>query len=259
MTVGDIRRRLNADRVRRLGAALWFRCGFRLQLQDLDWAVPLLGEGGDCLLWQELQAAGILDAENRIRPRALARWLVRLTEDSLDTTPQLVWTLPDAHPASRELGSTYRLAVLDTVEAAQRELVITSPFLQQSGVIEVLSAVVGALKRGVRLIILTHKVSDLASGQSVALETIRREAERIGGHLTVYSVPIGGGDLLHAKLVIADSKRMVLGSANLTGPALTTNFEAGVVLGSEEALIARRIVQGLIDASIAVKVFSTRN
>src|SRR5690606_41617109 len=131
----------------------------------LDWAVPLLGEGGDYLLWEELQAAGILDSENRVRPRALARWLGRLMEDegNRDTTPQLVWTLPDAHPAAPELGSTYRMAVLETVEAAHREVVITSPFLQQKGVIEVFSAVVGALKRGVRLIMLTHEVSDLAS------------------------------------------------------------------------------------------------
>lgn len=55
---------------------------------------------------------------------------------------------------------------------------------------EILSAVVRALKRGVRLIMLTHVVDDLASDQSSALETIRREAEQIEGRLIVYSTPV---------------------------------------------------------------------
>lgn len=50
---------------------------------------------------------------------------------------------------------------------------------------------------------------------------------------------------------------MVLGSANLTGPGLTSNLEAGVILGSEEARLAAQVVQGMIKANIAVKIFST--
>ena len=260
MTREELRRRLDGNRLRRLGAALWFRLGTQLRLQDLDWAITLLGEGGDRLLWEDLQAAGVLDRKSQLHPRALARWLDSLVEekDGEERTPQLVWTLPETHPAASKLGSTYLRAILETVEAAQRELVMTSPFLQEKGIMEILSAVVRALKRGVQLIMLTHAADDLASNQSVALEAIRREAERIRGHLVVYSAPVMEGGLLHAKLVIADGERMVLGSANLTGPGLTSNLEAGVVLGREEARLAMEVVRGLIEANIAIKVFSTR-
>jgi len=259
MTQEEIRRRLDGDRLRRLGAALWFRLGTALRLQDLDWAVALLGEGGDRLLWEELRAAEVLDRENRLRPRPLARWLDSLVkeEEGEERMPQLVWTLPETHPAASELGSTYLKAILETVEAARRELVMTSPFLQEKGIMEILRAVVRALKRGVRLIVLTHAADNLASNQSVALEAIRQEAERIRGQLIVYSAPVMEGGLLHAKLVIADEERMVLGSANLTGPGLTSNLEAGVVLGCKEARLAMQIMRGLVETNIATKVFST--
>jgi len=136
MTLGKIRRRLDMDRFLRLGAALCFRSGTRLRLQDLDWAVPLLGESGDRLLWDELCTVGILDSENRVSPHTLERWLGSLVEEwgQGEKSPRLVWTLPEAHPAAPELGSTYLKAILETMKAAQWELVITSPFLQEKGV-----------------------------------------------------------------------------------------------------------------------------
>lgn len=183
MTQGEIRRRLNTERLRRLGAALWFRSGMQLCPLDLDWAVALLGERGDHLLWEELQAAGVLDLKNQVNPRALAQWLGSLAEEEGGKeAPRLVWTLPEMHPAASELGSTYLEAILGTIEAAQQELIMTSPFLQERGIKEILNAVVRALRRGVRLIVLTHAAEDLASQQSLALETIRREAERIGAN-----------------------------------------------------------------------------
>lgn len=254
----ELRRRLDLDRLRRLGAALWFRAGDRLDPRDLDWAVPLLGEGGDRLLWEALQEAGVLDSESRIRPDALAWWLGSLAKGRMEKRmPRLVWTLPEAHPAFPEHGSTYLQAILEVVESAREELVMTSPFIHERGIQEILGALIRALKRGVRLSMLTQAAENLASYQSMALEPIRREAERIGGRLIVYSAVTADGGLLHAKLVIADGERMALGSANLTGPGLMGNLEAGVVLGREEAQMAMRIIRELIKTRIVVPVFST--
>jgi phosphatidylserine/phosphatidylglycerophosphate/cardiolipin synthase-like enzyme len=253
----ELRRRLDMDRLRRLGAALWFRAGARLSPRDLDWAVPLLGEGGDLLIWEALREAGVLDSEGRIRPDALAAWLGDLAgERPGEITPRLVWTLPEAHPSFPEHGNTYLQAVLETVDGAREELVMTSPFIHERGIHEIFGALIRALKRGVRLTVLTHAADDLSSPQSVALEAIRREAERIQRRLIVYSVSTADRGLLHAKLVIADGERMILGSANLTGPGLTSNLEAGVVLGSREALTALRMIRELIAAGLAVVVFS---
>jgi phosphatidylserine/phosphatidylglycerophosphate/cardiolipin synthase-like enzyme len=255
----ELRRRLDMDRLRRLGAALWFRAGACLSPQDLDWAVPLLGEGGDILIWEALREAGVLDSEGRIRPDALAAWLGDLAGERPGEITRLVWTLPEVHPSFPEHGNTYLQAVLETVDGARKELVMTSPFIHERGIHEIFGALIRVLKRGVRLTVLTHAADDLSSPQSVALETIRREAERIQGRLIVYSVSTADRGLLHAKLVIADGERMILGSANLTGPGLTSNFEAGVVLGREEARMALRMIQELARAGLAIIVFSVRN
>ena len=256
----ELRRRLDMDRLRRLGAALWFRAGARLNPRDLDWVVPLLGEGSDLLIWEALREAGVLDSEGRIRADALAWWLGNLAmEGTEEHTSRLVWTLPEAHPAFPEHGGTYLQAILEVVESARQALVMTSPFIDERGIQEIFGALIRALKRGVQLNILTHAADNLSSPQSVALEAIRREAERMKGQLTVYSVSTADGGLIHAKMVIADGERMVLGSANLTGSGLTANLEAGVVLGREEALTALRMIREMVRAGLAVIIFSVGN
>ena len=64
--------------------------------------------------------------------------------------------------------------------------------------------------------------------------------------------------MLHAKLVIADEDVMVLGSANLTGPGLEQNIEAGVILsGGREAKAAKQVVAELERAGLVRMVFDT--
>jgi phosphatidylserine/phosphatidylglycerophosphate/cardiolipin synthase-like enzyme len=251
---------LDTDRLRRLGAALWFGVGTRLRLADLAWAMPLLGEGADQAVWESLHEAGVLGSDGVVQAEPLARWLGHLASGGTPQPaeePVIVWTLPAQHPAAAEHGSLYADAILDVVNHARRELLMTSPFMQEQGVRHLISAVVQALHRGVSVTILTHGAEDLASAQSVAVEEIRREAERLGGWLSVYTAATPNGSLLHAKLVVADHERVIIGSANLTGPGLAVNLEAGVVLGRAHASEASRTIQRLIEAGLARKVFST--
>jgi phosphatidylserine/phosphatidylglycerophosphate/cardiolipin synthase-like enzyme len=113
------------------------------------------------------------------------------------------------------------------------------------------------------VVLLTQDALNIASFTSKAIEGLRREAERIGGQLTVYSAEAGSGrdrqthPLLHSKLVISDNKNILIGSANLTSHALASNFEAGVLLGSDEALEALSVACDLIDSPCVYLVFKT--
>ena len=84
--------------------------------------------------------------------------------------------------------------------------------------------------------LLTHDALDIASFTSKAIEELRREAERIGGQLAVYSAEAGSGrDRKHIpcytlNLLSAIKRGVLIGSANLTSHALASNFEAGVLL-----------------------------
>ena len=64
--------------------------------------------------------------------------------------------------------------------------------------------------------------------------------------------------LFHAKLVVSDSRALLVGSANLTSLALGSNFEAGVLLGENAAKEALFILEGVLRAKTVYIVFQTR-
>lgn len=258
--LNELSERLDDRKLARLGAALWFKVGSRIGITDLGWALPLLGQDGDRLIWEALKECSTLSAVGTLEPVALARFLGGLStrkRNLLGGVPRLVWTLPPQHPQAERLGSTYNEAILELIKESQAHLLMTSPFLQEQGLSSLMATLVEALGRGVKITVLTHAAENLASSQSVALENLRREAERLGKSLSVYTAVTPAGSMLHAKLVLADSSKMVIGSANLTGPGLEQNMEAGVVLGEREASEIRMVVEGLITGGLVKLVFNT--
>jgi len=230
-------------------------------MADLSWALGLFGQGGDGMLMEALKAGGAVDENGILRPGSLARWLGRFSEPKesvVGESPRLVWTLPARHPMAQKVGCSYTEAILGVIGCAKSELVMTSPFIQEHGISSLMQALVDALGRGVKLTVLTHHAEDLASSQSVAIEELRREAVRLKKTLWVYTADVPTGSMLHAKLVIADEEAMVLGSANLTGPGLEQNMEAGVMLAAREAKEAKRVVAELASIGLVRLVFHTK-
>jgi phosphatidylserine/phosphatidylglycerophosphate/cardiolipin synthase-like enzyme len=111
--------------------------------------------------------------------------------------------------------------------------------------------------------LITHDLSDIASTNSRAVEELRKEAERVSGRLEVFSASRARGrdrehyPLLHAKLLIIDRRKLLLGSANLTSYGLSSNFEAGTLLGQRDAQEADEMVRYLIEAGLVQSVFRT--
>lgn len=105
-------------------------------------------------------------------------------------------------------------------------------------------------------------LTDLASDLSAAVErgcevdaVFETQDDSSGGYSTLQSTPFGSvaginrwrwpadhrqpGALLHAKVLVIDGRRALVGSANLTHRALTANLEAGVLI--EDATVARQL------------------
>jgi phosphatidylserine/phosphatidylglycerophosphate/cardiolipin synthase-like enzyme len=142
---------------------------------------------------------------------------------------------------------------------------IASPFVDAPGIGTLLSHLLGSLSRGVQARLFVHDALNLGTPTSRALEELRRESERLNGNLAVYSAEAGAGrdrvlnPLFHAKLIVSDSRKLLLGSANLTSYALGSNFEAGVVLGEEPAREAVFMLEGILQSKAIYLVFETKN
>lgn len=260
--LNELSERLDERKLARLGAALWFKVGSRISIEDLEWALPLLGQDGERLVWEALKERVALAADGTLEPRPLARLLEELStkeQSPLREIPRLVWTLPLHHPQAERLGTTYNEAILDVVKEARSHLLMTSPFLQEHGIAPLIKTLLDALGRGVRITVLTHEAENLGSSQSVAIEDLRRQAERLKKSLAVYTAVTPIGSMLHAKLVLADGQKAIIGSANLTGPGLQQNVEAGVVLGEKEASEICAVIEGLIAGGLVKLVFDTTN
>ncbi len=214
---------LSTETLRLLGAALWSRLDQLVTANDLLWADSLLGEGGHLWLYEALQRHGALEG-GQLRAQGLAAFLGRYADQGT-----LLWTLPD-----RE--NSYVAAILEAIASAEQHLWLVSPYLEQQGMAHLSDELLSALWRGVAVSVITHAAHEPGSPQARALARLQQEALRAQGTLTIYSAQMEKG-LLHAKIVVADRKWGVLGSANLTDPGLRWNVEIGMRFGEQHARI----------------------
>lgn len=127
--------------VARVAAALWARTGRQMGLGDLQWVRPLVGERGPGLLYAALvDGAALVGEPPSLDARGVARFCSMLlgfpdTPQASDrAAPNLVWTLPSVHPGHTSRGATYLSAMSGLIEAAQEELVIVAPFIDDAAV-----------------------------------------------------------------------------------------------------------------------------
>ena len=270
------------DLLARFSAPLWARVGRPVGLGDLQWVRGLFGDqqAPDVVL-RALVREGILpeNTPSVIKVEPLARLLLRLaTNDEANTTareaedtPRVVWTLPAALRAGSTDGrsdtpdaTSYLEAAVSLIDGARDRVVLVSPYVEARGVGLLFERLADAMARGAKLVLVTHEASDLGSVNSHALEEMRRAAARVGGDLTVFSAGGAGAGgnrtthpLLHAKMVIVDEKKVLLGSANLTQYGLRANLEAGTVLGREAAAEAASVTDALVESGLVRRAFST--
>lgn len=258
----EVRLRLTSPAAgRRLGQALWMMSDAPSSPADLVWVQGVLGRDGEQLLWEALREAGCIEEDRRsLRAGALARFMCYLVDCGGEDRPGahgLVWTFPESLLCVPGVAADgYANALREVVGSSEHTLTIASPYLEARGVGRLEEALVTALQRGVSVVFLAHDVADLSSMGSGALRSLQSEARRQPGRLTVYTTA-PDGVLLHLKIVVADSRKGLVGSANLTGKGLGSNVEVGALVGAEEARELRKVVDRVIASGLAKHVFST--
>lgn len=263
----------DTDFVARLAAPLWARVGRTIRVEDLSWTRNLAGEEGPGIVWRALEeVGGLLSGQSRLTAEGVAQLCSALvstrvspsaSSDPYRGLPQVVWTLPLAHIRHTSRSASYREAFVDLIDRSQKRMILVAPFVDSAGISGLMTALLTAMLRRVVVILLTNDALNIASFTSQAIEELRREAERVSGDLSVYTAEAGSGrdrlthPLLHAKIVICDRERVLIGSANLTSHALASNLEAGVLLGREAADEVLPIIEEMISASCVHLVFRT--
>ena len=230
-----------------------------LSPSNLLWARGPLGPDGDQILWRALLQFGCLEeVDNGLRPKALANFLSQLWDAECDDLA-LVWTLPAELRVEGVQHDGYLQCARQLTGTARRRLVLISPYLEETGIGHLQISLLDALARGVELVVVGHELRNLASMGAAALEDLRRESSGLDGRLVVYTGRNDVNVLLHSKAVIADQAQLLVGSANLTGKGLSTNLEAGALLGAQAALEAERVLAALIEQNFVHEIFSNRH
>jgi phosphatidylserine/phosphatidylglycerophosphate/cardiolipin synthase-like enzyme len=163
--------------------------------------------------------------------------------ESPEPTIELVITAPEpfgALMAYRTRCRTTMGVLTQLIAEAERHVIIAAPFMQSgyglsSGTLA--DALRSALQRGVN-------VDILSTGQSLQTIDQGHLMRNSKGRLRFFRAAAHIEDCQHlgshAKFCVADSERAYVGSANLTGPGLTSQIEMGVFIRGS---IARQIEQ----------------
>jgi len=126
--------------------------------------------------------------------------------------------------------------IRELLQAARREIQLAIYRFDESAA-PLLDLLEQAAARGVRVLMVVSAIPSQPPGIRERLERLR---SRPG--IRVVDFEAAGGGLLHAKVIVADRERAVIGSANLTWGGLVRNHEVGVLIeGSEVWEIARLV------------------
>lgn len=143
--------------------------------------------------------------------------------------------------------------LINLVSSAKNDISIMSPFTNKEGIKSILSPLKSCLKYPAINIFLVMNEND----EAMIYKQIKSYIpEKMLAGLTVYFCSmdkIEDDSLPHAKLLVTDSKRGYLGSANFTKQGLNTRFELGVELNELQSRTVNKLLKMLIDKGLFYK------
>jgi phosphatidylserine/phosphatidylglycerophosphate/cardiolipin synthase-like enzyme len=159
---------------------------------------------------------------------------------------ETVWT----GPTTKEVPLRQTLGVLlQVVKSARERLVIVS--FAAYKIADVVDALRDAAARDVAIVVVIDEATDAGNAFSRLAGAAQLYCWPAAGML----LPNGGKVRMHVKAAVADDHTALVGSANLTGQALSENMELGLLV--EGGDIPRRLdahFRGLIAAEVLVPV-----
>jgi cardiolipin synthase len=135
----------------------------------------------------------------------------------------------------RSLGTV----IEELIVSATNEIHVAAYLITSTELVDLLA---GAAGRGIRVYVV---VNDLGEQPAEVREKLLTTAEKFE-HFTVREFSCRNEGVLHAKILVIDRSKAVVGSANFTYSGMTEgNYEIGVLLKGREAAIIARIVEEL--------------
>jgi len=183
----------------------------------------------------ELQAPGL---DERGRHLAAGVLLGSLAPDPTRSSAQPVWTGPITGDTARLTSAT----IVDLIGSATTSVLLVGYAVHSEPTVT--DALLAARARGVAVTLVLERAADNPGfhGSNTAFPGL--DATR----LCWPSPPRPGGASLHAKALVIDEDAVLVGSANITGAALGTNLECGLLVrGGSTARSIRQHISGLVE------------
>lgn len=157
----------------------------------------------------------------------------------------------DSVTALQLLTKSWSPTFADLVRSAECELVLCSPFVSRDGIDAVLSNQSRSFLEQGRVLLLTNLASKAVCQGATDPQAVRSLAD------SSHSVRIVHLPGLHAKVYIADGRRAVITSANLTAGGLSNNIEFGLQV--DQPLAVEDVRRQLLEyATLGSELDSTR-
>ena len=235
-----------------------------MDTQDYEWAyLRLILRTGLPLdyHWQSSQLIDVWEKEcPEVSSQSVALAILSASRTSTFLRGQqnieLVWTGPDSHiiPLRR-----MDQVLLELIDQSQRSLWIVCFAVYR--IERVITAIWNAAGRGVRVNLLIENEED--SQGRLSFDILASLRGRLEDQVNFYIWPIeqrplsstGNPGVLHAKVAVADSKSLLISSANLTEYAMQLNIEMGVLINGGDAPIK---TERHFDELISSRVFRKR-
>jgi len=152
------------------------------------------------------------------------------------TVSLLATGLESLEPSIRSID----VVIQELIQEARNELHVTA-YLLTTGASHIIERLEEAAKRGVRITFLVNRLEKQHP-------LVRKKLKILDRHPNVDVVsfidPRGGH--LHAKVVVMDRTKAVIGSANLSWGGMVTNYEIGVLLQGEVAWKIAELIDKLV-------------
>jgi phosphatidylserine/phosphatidylglycerophosphate/cardiolipin synthase-like enzyme len=132
----------------------------------------------------------------------------------------------------------------ETVKNAQKEIQVVA-YLMTRQALKLLDLLEGAAERGIRVTLIVNRIS----GQDSTIVARLAKISSRYGHFKVLNFTDKKGRQLHAKIVVVDRKRALVGSANFSWGGMFSNYEIGLAIQGRAAWKLAAVVDDLATAS----------
>lgn len=117
---------------------------------------------------------------------------------------------------------SFRSIISELIKSANTEILMTAYLLTNR---DIITEIETALKRGVNVTIYLYD-----DRKKITKTEAVKSAFKLTEEFPYLFIKVVKNKVLHAKILIVDGKKTLVGSANLTQPAMLSNYELGFVV-----------------------------